>query len=58
MVDFGEEGGFLDFSLMTKVYRSYLLRCLVLYNLAVLEQHVRFQVFRKHSNIYTGPLMD
>lgn len=26
VVDFGEEGGFLDFNVMTKVYGSYLHR--------------------------------
>lgn len=28
VVDFGEEDGVLDLSVMTKVYGSYLLRCL------------------------------
>lgn len=39
------KAAFLDFSVMTKVYGSYLLRYLDLDDVGVLEQHVRAHVF-------------
>lgn len=52
------KAAFLDFSAMTKVYGSYLLRCVRFGMISMLERHARVDVFRKRSNINTWPPQD